>query len=112
MPPVLRKSTIVCLPSSYGEGVPKSLIEAAACGRPIVAYNVVGCREIVRDGKNGLLVPPNNINLLEKALDTLLDDEAKRFEMGRESRLLAIDLFSNEKVFAAFEKIFRDVLRR
>ncbi|MBU74885.1 MAG: glycosyltransferase family 1 protein [Rhodospirillaceae bacterium] len=112
MPPILRKSTIICLPSSYGEGVPKSLIEAAACGRPIVAYDVVGCREIVRDGKNGLLVSPNNIDLLEKALASLLDDESKRLAMGKESRRIATGVFSNEKVFTAFEEIFRDVLRR
>lgn len=112
MPPIFGQSTIVCLPSSYGEGVPKSLIEAAACGRAIVAYDIAGCREIVRDGKNGLLVPRGNIDLLEEAIDSLLADEPKRLAMGKESRILAADLFSNEKVFAAFEEIFRDVLGR
>ena len=53
-----------------------------------------------------------NIDLLEEAIDSLLADEPKRLAMGKESRLLAADLFSNEKVFAAFEEIFRDVLGR
>jgi glycosyltransferase involved in cell wall biosynthesis len=58
------RTHIVCLPSYYGEGVPKVLMEAAACGRAIVATDVPGCREIVRDEENGLLVPPRDSNAL------------------------------------------------
>ncbi|MCS3755660.1 glycosyltransferase involved in cell wall biosynthesis [Salinibacter ruber] len=57
MPDVLRQAHVVCLPSYYREGIPKVLIEAASCGRPIVTTDVPGCREIVADGENGMLVP-------------------------------------------------------
>src|SRR5206468_1936880 len=58
MPDLLAKASVVVLPTMYGEGVPKILLEAAATGRPIVATDVRGCREIVKHGINGLLVPP------------------------------------------------------
>src|SRR5690606_34931013 len=59
MPKVLAQAHVVCLPS-YGEGVPKVLLEAAAAGRPIVSTDVPGCREVVEPGLNGLLVPPRD----------------------------------------------------
>ena len=68
MPEIQSRSTIVCFPS-YREGLPKSLLEAASSGLPIVAYDVPGCREIVIDGVNGYLIPfkddtlKNQINL-------------------------------------------------
>ena len=57
MPDMIRQSHILCLPTSYGEGAPRILLEAAASGRPIVATDLPGCREIVRHGENGLLIP-------------------------------------------------------
>ena len=59
MPAIYRQATIVCLPS-YREGLPKALLEAASSARPVVAFDVSGCREIVRDGINGSLVPFRN----------------------------------------------------
>ena len=58
MPQVLRCATLVCLPSTYGEGVPKALIKLHSA--PIVAYDIAGCREVVHDGVNGFLVPPGD----------------------------------------------------
>jgi len=58
MAKVLSQATIICLPSTYREGVPKVLIEAASCCRPIVTTDIAGCRDIVQDGENGILVPP------------------------------------------------------
>ena len=60
MEQIIPKAHVVCLPTYYMEGVPKSLLEAAACSRPIVATDVPGCREIVRHEENGLLVPPRD----------------------------------------------------
>ena len=73
-------------PSFGGEGLPRSLIEAAACGRPIVASDVPGCREIVSSGENGLLVPPADPHALADALERLIIDPNLRAQYGRVSR--------------------------
>ena len=85
MTEVFAQVHIVCLPS-YSEGVPKALIEAASCGRPIVATAVGGIPEIVRDGDNGLLVPPQNVAALVEALNCLLTNSKKRARMARRGR--------------------------
>jgi glycosyltransferase involved in cell wall biosynthesis len=95
---MLQQSTLVCLPSHGGEGVPKALIEAAASQRAIVATDVPGCRDIVRHGTNGLLVPPKNPAALADAIAQLLDDAPLRAEMGRRGREIAVNEFSEEKV--------------
>jgi len=78
MPEVLRQASIVVLPTVYGEGVPKILLEAAAAGRPIVATDVRGCREIVRPDVNGLLVPPGDVASLVQAIEQLLGKKVIR----------------------------------
>lgn len=80
---------IVCLPTYYGEGVPKTLIEAAASGRPIVATDVPGCRDIVSDGASGYLVPPRDPEAVARAITTLALDKALRQSMGAAGRDLA-----------------------
>ena len=112
VPQVLRCATLVCLPSTYGEGVPKALIEAASCGRTIIAYDVAGCREIVRDGVNGFLVPPGDIDELEAVTRKLLRDTPTRLAMGRASRLLAIEEFSEAIIFKNIEAIYGEMLCR
>lgn len=88
MPQRLAESHIVCLPS-YREGIPKSLVEAAAAGRPIVTSDTPGCREIVHDGDNGLLVPSRNAAALAQALGRLIGDPALRQRMGARGRIRA-----------------------
>lgn len=95
---MLQQSAIVCLPSHGGEGVPKALIEAAACERAIVATDMPGCRDIVRHGTNGLLVPAKNPAALADAIAQLLADAPLRAEMGRRGREIAVNEFSEEKV--------------
>ena len=68
MPRVLSEANIVVLPTTYGEGLPTILSEAASCGRPIVATDVPGCREIVRHNENGFLVPPHDSKALAEAI--------------------------------------------
>jgi glycosyltransferase involved in cell wall biosynthesis len=77
---ILADSHIACLPS-YREGLPKSLLEALAAGRPIVATDVPGCREAVRNGQNGFLVPSHDAVALAKALEVLIGDGALRQEL-------------------------------
>jgi glycosyltransferase involved in cell wall biosynthesis len=85
MPALLASADVVCLPS-YREGLPKSLIEGAAAGKPLVTTDVPGCREVVRDGENGLLVPPRDPQALAKALERLLRDSELRRQMGLRGR--------------------------
>ena len=100
MPRLLASSSIVCMPSYYGEGVPMALVEAAAVGRPIVTTDMPGCREVVRDGDNGLLVPPRNAPALAEALTRLIQDPKLRREMGSRGRLRAEQEFGAERIFA------------
>jgi glycosyltransferase involved in cell wall biosynthesis len=81
-----RRTRIACLPTYYGEGIPKALIEAASCGLPIVTCDVPGCREIVKHEDNGLLVPPRQPQALAGALRRLLNDPALCERMGRRGR--------------------------
>jgi glycosyltransferase involved in cell wall biosynthesis len=97
---------LICLPTYYREGMPKSLLEAAACGRPLVATDVPGCREIVRDGENGFLVPPRDPAELAKAIARLVVDASLRVRMGRRGRELVHDAFSLEKVIPAHFAVY------
>lgn len=98
MPEVIAQAHIVCLPSFYGEGVPKVLIEAAACGRPIVTTDAPGCREIVKNGVNGLLVPVRDATAVAEALKKLIESPGLRRKMGVRGRTLVEKEFSLEKV--------------
>lgn len=110
MPGVFTHSHVVCLPSSYGEGVPKALIEAAASGRAIVTTDTPGCREIVRHGENGMLVPVRDAGALAAALKALIEDPALRRGMGRRGREIAAAEFSVEKIVEETLALYRDLL--
>lgn len=87
---------IVVLPS-YREGLPKGLIEAGACGLPLVTTDVPGCREVVSDGVDGLLVPPKNWKLLADAIAKLLDNYDLRLSLGMAARSKVLSMF-DEKI--------------
>ena len=99
MPQVLPQAHIICMPS-YREGLPRGLIEAAACGLPIVTADVPGCREVVRHGESGILVPVRDGPATAEAIGKLLDDPALRQSMGRAARQLALDEFTVEAFVA------------
>jgi len=107
---VFRGAHIVCLPTYYGEGVPKVLIEAAACGRAIVATDWPGCREIVRHRESGLLVPPREVESLTTALSQLLDNAELRREMGKRGRELAERQFSEQLVVQSTLALYQKAL--
>jgi glycosyltransferase involved in cell wall biosynthesis len=88
MPAVFRECHIVCLPS-YREGVPKVLLEAAACGRPIVTTDVPGCRDVIQPGETGLLVPARSAAAIAEAIHALATDTATRVRFGVNARRLA-----------------------
>jgi glycosyltransferase involved in cell wall biosynthesis len=106
---VLSQSNIVCLPS-LREGVPKVLIEAAACGRAIVTTDAPGCREIVREGENGLLVPVRNSKALAEALRVLIQSAALRGLMAAKGREIAVTEFSVERVVNETLGVYRELL--
>jgi glycosyltransferase involved in cell wall biosynthesis len=101
---------IVTLPSSYGEGVPTSLLEAAASGRPIVASDIPGCREVVVHGENGFLVPPGNAEALAEALAILVNEADLRRKMGNAGRQRVLERFSKDRINAATLVVYHKVL--
>jgi glycosyltransferase involved in cell wall biosynthesis len=96
MPAVLAQAQVVCLPS-YREGLPKILLEAAACGRAVVTTTVPGCAQAVRQGENGLLVAAKEPRGLARAIRRLLQDSGLRQRMGAAGRERALREFSDEK---------------
>ena len=87
--PVLHRSMVVVLPSYYGEGIPRSLVEALAVGRPVITTDMPGCRETVIEGENGFMVPLRDPDALANAMERFLRDPGMTIEMGRASRDLA-----------------------
>lgn len=106
---VYRAAHIVCLPS-YREGLPKTLVEAAACGKPLVATDIPGSREVVEDGKNGLLVPSHDRVALADALQELIDAPDLCKQMGKASRERAVRLFSNRIIVDATMRFYSRVM--
>ena len=107
---VFHAAHIVCLPS-YREGLPKVLLEAAACGRPIVTTDVPGCREVVCEGENGLLVPARNAQALSEALRCLIKNHELRAQMGHRSREIMLKDFSSEKVIDQTLGVYKELIR-
>ncbi len=110
VPELLARSHVVALPSYYREGVPLALIEAAASARALVTTDTPGCREIVRHGVNGLLVPPRRPPELAQALAALLEDPATRARMGAAGRALVLERFSAAVVNGAILEHYRRLL--
>jgi glycosyltransferase involved in cell wall biosynthesis len=113
VPALLAISDIFALPSFYREGIPRALLEAGAMGLPLVATDMPGCRDVVMDGWNGVLVPPRNAEALARALLELLDagPDALR-QMGDNSRAHVEQHFTLELVTDAYADIYRQLLER
>ena len=107
---VWRRAAIAVLPSTYGEGVPKTLLEAAACGRPLIAADVPGCREVVRPGVTGILVPPRDVEALAEAIAALAGDPVRRAAMGRAGREWIERGFTDEIVARETLALYRAAL--
>lgn len=105
---VFQKAQVVCLPS-YREGVPRVLIEAASCGRPVVATDAPGCREIVKDNVNGILVPIKDSKSLALGLEKLIQSEALCREMGKRGRERVMSEFSLGLVIQSTLEVYREL---
>lgn len=109
MPEVLRAAHVVVLPS-YREGLPKVLLEAAACGRAVVTTDVPGCRDAIDPGVTGMLVPVRNAAALADAIQGLINDPARCRSMGDAGRALAESAFDVRKVVAAHLRIYQKLI--
>lgn len=112
IPALLDRVDVVCLPSAYGEGVPRILIEAAAAGLPLVATDAPGCAEIVRHDVNGLVVPVDwqGVDPLIAAIRQLVADPDRRARYGRAGREIAVAEFDEDSVIARTVAVYREVL--
>jgi len=109
MEELLKQSHIVVLPSYYREGVPKSLIEANAIGRPIITTRSYGCKDTVDDGENGFLIPPKDEATLAEKLRILINDPQLRERMGLKGRQKAEREFSLDRVVDHHLEIYRRI---
>jgi glycosyltransferase involved in cell wall biosynthesis len=109
MPGLLREIDVVVLPS-YREGTPRSLLEAAACGLPIVTTDVPGCREVVEHGVNGLLVPPRDPIALASAIHRLCINADERRRMGVAGREKVLSNFDQRRVLEETFAVYRQLL--
>ena len=107
---LLQKSHIVAFPSYYMEGLPKSLIEATAIGRPIITTRSIGCKDTVDNAVNGYLIPVKDVEALTEKLQLLIDDAGLRQKMGRKSREKAEKEFSLDVVVEKHLKIYNELL--
>lgn len=112
MPAVLAGANIVCLPSSYGEGVPKVLLEAAASGRAVVATDIAGCREAVVSGETGILVPVGDAPALAQAIRKLLAAPDARRAMGLRARRRVEAEFDERDVASRTLAVYNELLVR
>ena len=103
-------ATLVCMPSYYSEGVPKSLIEAAAIAKPIITTDMPGCRSIVKHNYNGLLVEPKNIASLVKNIKFLLDNPDICRTFGRNGRNYVKEMFDETKIVNLTLDIYNEII--
>jgi glycosyltransferase involved in cell wall biosynthesis len=109
VPKLIASCDIVCLPTKYGEGIPRILIEAAACGRTIIATDIPGCREIVYNSKNGYLYCPQNEVGLYQSIEKAIQNKGKLSEIGLRGRELVKDRFSNKIIISRWLDIYANV---
>jgi len=109
MPSLLASADIVVLPS-YREGLPKSLIEAAACARPLVTTDAPGCRDVVTDGVDGLLVPVRDVLALAQAIARLQDDRSLARRLGEAARAKALAGYDERRIVARTLDVYYELL--
>lgn len=104
MQKLIADSDVICLPTSYGEGVPRILIESCAVGRPVITTPLGGCRDICINGYNGFLVEPSSTRSIASALEKLVLDQSLVDEYGANGRKLVESKFSNQSVIEQHRK--------
>lgn len=110
MPALINQSMMMVLPSYYGEGVPKVLLESAAIGRPIITCDAPGCREAVEHEVNGLLIPPQSPQDLADAIESLINDPEKRLQYGAAGRKRVEEDFHSDAVVEQTMAVYDELL--
>ncbi len=108
---IINQSSIVVLPSYYGEGLPKILIEAAACGKPVITTDHPGCRDAIINNVSGLLIPIKSPISIANAINKIISDKKLLKSMGREARLLAEKKFSIDSVISEHIYIYNNLIK-
>lgn len=108
-PAIWREHHVCCLPSRGGEGLPRTLLEGASCGRAILTSDVPGCRALVRDGIEGLLVPPNDAVALGRAMVALARDPERVQRLGKAARERVLQGFTERHVIDAVASLYREL---
>ena len=109
---LLKQSHIMAFPSWYREGLPKSVIEAEAIGRPVVTTDSVGCRDTVVDGLNGFMIPIKDADALASALKKLIDYPALRQEMAHNAREFAVSKFDIKDVVKVHLDVYKNIMEK
>jgi glycosyltransferase involved in cell wall biosynthesis len=110
VPALIKNTHIVCLPS-YSEGLPRVLLEGAASGRPLIACDIPGCREVIKNNKNGFLIPAKDPKALAEVIKKLVESSELRQQMGKYSRELAEALFSSDEIIEQYLELIKDQLQ-
>jgi len=106
---LLAQCHALCLPT-YREGLPKTLLEASAAGRPMIASDIAGCREVIADGVTGILVPPRQVAPLTEAMLQLGEDPAMRERFGKAARSKAEAVFGIDDVVEHTFRVYDELL--
>ncbi|MFQ6114781.1 MAG: glycosyltransferase [bacterium] len=106
---ILNAIDILVLPSIAGEGLPNVVLEAMACGKPVIATTVGGTGEAIRHGENGFLVPPGDVTALEKAIEKIISERDKIPWYGNRARSIAEHEFSLQKQITSFENLYNSL---
>jgi glycosyltransferase involved in cell wall biosynthesis len=110
IPALLSTCDVMVLPTYYREGLPKTLLEASAAGLPMIASDIAGCREVVTDEVNGLLVPPRQVAPLAAAMLRMGEDPDLRERCGRAARRKAEAVFSVDDVVDHTFRVYEELL--
>ena len=110
IPEMLNITDIVVLPSYYGEGIPRILLEAACMEKPIITTNNPGCSDVVEAGFNGLLIPPRDTEALAKALEKLISNAELRIKMGKNGRIKVVKEFSQDVVLNKTLELYNSLI--
>lgn len=110
MPHVLSTAWVVVLPTFYGEGIPKILIEAGACGKPVITTPIPGCSDIVRDGENGFIIPQKDPQALAKAIQVLIENPVLRLRFGMRGREIVVDEFASRRMARQTLAVYQELL--
>jgi len=111
MASVYEQAAIVVLPTTYGEGVPKTLLEASLCGRPVITTNISGCRDAVINGESGYLIPPNDPNVLAEKINYLINNPNKISKMGLAGRDYVIKNFSTDVIIPQLVNVIEQSIK-